>query len=1169
MGSDDMNAGSDDGSLHDSSSGLDPFDAVAENFVTRYRRGERPSMTEYIAQYPHLAERIRRLFPTLATIEQVLPANGPADSEGSGYGTRLPLWERLGDYRIIAELGRGGMGVVYEAEQQSLGRRVALKVLVPSAHADNGRRERFLREARAAARLHHTNIVPVYSIGEEDGICYYAMQLIAGRALDEVLEELRRLRAWTPIRCCEPRDSTLMRAVGSDGSTTLPETTYWQSVARIGLQVAEALVYAHGQGLIHRDIKPSNLLLDIHGNIWVTDFGLAKADEEGNLTRTGDIIGTLRYMAPERLHGHADARSDVYSLGLSLYELATLQPAFTTPDRSTLIQQVAHHQPLRPRRVHRDVPHDLETVILKCIAKDPEDRYRRAEELAADLRCVLECRPIGARRASWRERCWRWCRRNPAITCLTACIGLLVCILALFGTVTAWKLSRQNETIRDSLQRAQQAEREAVHQADKAVRAEAAQRAMRITANEELFASYLAQARAQFGTRRPGQRTEALAVIRAAARIADDIQVSRSDRLRLRDEAALALSQFDLTVRELWPDELPTTSQNRVAFSPDGEYFARAEPGGKLVMRRMHDATVVQEIPLAGSLTDDRPRPFFSSDGAFLVAKGAGGDGSDHAVCVWNLVHDAHGIPCARVAVAGSRFDQAFDISSDSQSFACLGEDRQIQIRNLSDGTLLASLPRTVLPDGLRLSPNGQQLLAWTGTQVEITDLQTRQIAARFVLPSRLDCAAWRSDAHVLACGGEDGQIYIVNASDGVVQRPCVGHQSEVRELAFHPRVDLLASSSWDGTLRLWDLRHGNEVLRMPGALGSFSRCGRWLGFVAGQSVGRAEVSAAPWAMVLAEGDQTVRYVQFSRDSSLLFVGNQQEAGAWDAQLGRRLTAIPGVRQVREHPTRPAWVTAGSAGVCIWPLHPEGRTLRVGPPEVVIPYPCDSIQIDRSGQRWLATSEHNLYFWDDDPRVAIRQHWTQNRIRFVDLSPDGRWIVASGWNIPDVPIWTSGQIEPVARLTAPRGGWLAFSPDDRWLGVSLMDRYELYQTEAWTSHHTFPSRAPQFGPLAWSPDSRSIALAPEPGKLQIVDINGGHPHFTLELHKGEIIAALAFSPDGTRLAAGMRGGAVHVWDLSQLSIDLAALEVVDVRALPTRAATAIHERIDSVRWILE
>ncbi len=683
---------------------------------------------------------------------------------------------------------------------------------------------------------------------------------------------------------------------------------------------------------------------------------------------------------------------------------------------------------------------------------------------------------------------------------------------------------------------------------------------MRITANRQLFKSYLDQARAQFGTRRPGQRTQAVAAVRAAAGVADDIQAPHGDRQRLRDEAAVALSQFDLTPRESWPDELPPTSQNRVAFSRDGEYFARAEMGHKLVIRRMQDAAVVREIPLASSLADSRPRPFFSPSGEFLVAKGAAADGSDHAVCVWSLVHDTGEAPCVRVEVAGSRFDQALDVSADSQSFTCIGRDGQVQVRSLANGTLLASLPRTNVPAGLRLSPDGQQLLAWAGADLDITNLQTGRTAVRFTLPARLDCVTWRSDGRGLACGGEDGHIYAVDASDGTVQRECVGHQSEVRELAFHPHVDLLASSSWDGTVRLWDLRNGTEVLRTAGALGSFSSCGRWLGFVAGQSVGRWEVSDVPWTMVLAEGDQTVRYIDFSRDGALIFSGNQQDVTLWDAVSGWRLATVPQARQVREHPTREAWVVAGMAAAHIWPYCQDGHVLRVGPPEATILQPCDSIHVDLPGRRWLATNEDNLFFWDTDPLATIPQRWTQNRLRFVDLSPDGRWIAASGWNIPDVPVWTSGQVEPVARLTAPRGGWIAFSPDSRWLGVSLIGRYELYQTGTWTRSHTLASRAPQFGALAWSPNSCSIAMAPEPGKLQVVDVDSGRPQFTLELHEGEIIAALAFSPDGTRLAAGMRGGAVHVWDMGKLSTELAALGLASetplARGTPPRLVNA-------------
>ncbi len=250
-----------------------------------------------------------------------------------------PDLEEVGGYRILGEIGRGGMGVVYEAEQKSLGRRVALKVLPHRSHLSENARSRFLREARAAASMHHTNIVPVFEVGDEDDHFFYAMQLIQGQSLDSVIDELKELKIADSGTNVDPRNplgpdlagkATMSSGSGSTGSASLPGESngsfggsrrfgFYRSVARIGLQVAQALAYAHARGIIHRDIKPSNLLLDADGVVWITDFGLAKTDEEG-LTQTGDFLGTLRYMSPERFSGKCDARADVYAAGLTVYE---------------------------------------------------------------------------------------------------------------------------------------------------------------------------------------------------------------------------------------------------------------------------------------------------------------------------------------------------------------------------------------------------------------------------------------------------------------------------------------------------------------------------------------------------------------------------------------------------------------------------------------------------------------------------------------------------------------------------------------------------------------------------------------------------------------------------------------------------------------------------------
>src|SRR5262249_39209349 len=252
--------------MNDSLSQQNQVEALAEEFLERRRQGERPTIAEYAAKYPELADEIRACFPALLLVEDLKPdpaeATGPQEGP-AGAGRGRPV-ERLGDYRGLREVGRGGMGVVYEAEQESLGRHVALKVLPSHALLDSKHLQRFEREAKAAAKLHHTNIVPVFGVGEQDGLHYYVMQFIAGLGLDAVLAELTQKHR-------HPTASSAIRLPGQGEGATLSDAgpAYWQSVARIGMQVSEAIDYAAGQGVLHRDIKPSNLLLDAKGNVWV------------------------------------------------------------------------------------------------------------------------------------------------------------------------------------------------------------------------------------------------------------------------------------------------------------------------------------------------------------------------------------------------------------------------------------------------------------------------------------------------------------------------------------------------------------------------------------------------------------------------------------------------------------------------------------------------------------------------------------------------------------------------------------------------------------------------------------------------------------------------------------------------------------------------------------
>lgn len=416
-----------------------PVDLLAEEFAEQCRRGDHPSVSDYVRRHPQMAETLREVLPPIALMEKLKRRN----ASGNSAATAPLKLQRLGDFKIVREIGRGGMGIVYEAWQESLERHVALKVLSRASRLDPQRLQRFEREARAAAGLHHTNIVPVFGVGESDGLHYFAMQFIQGRSLAETLTELAggqhpgdpsSSRGSAKPSDGEKDSDASARSPAAGALATPRGKRYWRWVADVGRQGAEALQHAHRQGVLHRDIKPANLLLDERGTVWVTDFGLAKLAELNEVTRTGDVIGTLQYLAPEGLRSQADARSDVYALGLTLYELVTLRPAFSEETPAGLMRRIAEGGLVPPRRINRHVPRDLETIILKATARDAAARYTTAGELAEDLENFLHDRTLSARRASAAERLWRWCRRNRAVSALAA----VAAVCAVGAIVVGW-----------------------------------------------------------------------------------------------------------------------------------------------------------------------------------------------------------------------------------------------------------------------------------------------------------------------------------------------------------------------------------------------------------------------------------------------------------------------------------------------------------------------------------------------------------------------------------------------------------------------------------------------------------------------------------------------------------------------------------------------------------
>jgi serine/threonine protein kinase len=431
---------------------------AVQEYMAAVESGRKPDRQQFVAGHPEIAEVLAECLEALDFVHAAAPrldgSRATAAAEPADLGAAADTATPLGDFRIVREVGRGGMGVVYEAEQLSLGRRVALKVLPFAWTLDPKQLQRFKNEARAAAQLHHTNIVPVYFVGVERGVHFYAMQYIEGQSLAEVIRELRRLsgpeaagpatgepRREQQITPAAPAAAALGALFADTASVVVKSLTtersvrgraFFRAAAQMGVQAAEALEHAHQLGVVHRDVKPGNLLVDGHGHLWVSDFGLAQFQSDAALTATGDVVGTLRYMSPEMALAKrllVDHRTDIYSLGATLYELLTLQPPFDGRDREELLRQIAFDEPRPPSRLNVAIAADLENIVLKAMAKRVEERYATAQDLADDLRRFLDHRPVLARRPTLLERAAKWARRHQSMVAA----GVLLLVLAAVG----------------------------------------------------------------------------------------------------------------------------------------------------------------------------------------------------------------------------------------------------------------------------------------------------------------------------------------------------------------------------------------------------------------------------------------------------------------------------------------------------------------------------------------------------------------------------------------------------------------------------------------------------------------------------------------------------------------------------------------------------------------
>ena len=1118
------------------------LERLAADFVERHRQGKHPPLSEYTDRYPDLAADIRDLFPALAQIEKLKPpadATDATDCFERSATSALANLERLGDYRILREVGRGGMGVVYEAEQESLGRHVALKVLPSSALLNPTYLARFRREAQAAGRLHHTNIVPVFGVGDCDGVHYYAMQFIQGEGLDKVLADVRRLRRPPGAGEALPSEGSVAHTlltgqfappVAADpgkpnkhpDSSSLtsrlspcgPEAEYFRGVARIGVQVADALAYAHRQGILHRDVKPSNLLLDLQGTVWVADFGLAKAEGTEELTHTGDIVGTIRFMAPERFEGKSLPQSDVYGLGLTLYELLTLRPAFDDTNKGRLIARVQHEPPRPPCKLDPRVPRDLETLVLKCLAKDPRERYATAEALAEDLRRFLADRPIHARRATAAEQAWRWCRRNPWLAGLSAAVLLLLLVVAVGSSVFALRLQRE-------LGYRRQAEGDAL---------------------EKLFTAQVAEARARRYSGRSGQRFKSLEAIQEAVQLARRLRKPPETFDELRNEAIAALCLPDIA--DGGPEWKTACPASDMAFDPTGQGYVQVDEGHAYYCRLVDGKEQrLKELHVSGRALYGE---WHSPDLRFLAL------GSPHIATKgydWLKLWRCDG-PQAKLVLEDREISEsATAFRPDGRQLAVGHRDGTLTVYDTETGAVVRQWQVGVPPFAAMFHPRLPRLAVACGTELRLYDVESGVLLSpRFTSPNGVSGVAWHPDGRRLAIDCFGKKIILWDSETGQqLTPPCEGLTRADLSLRFNAAGDRLLSTDWGGILRVWDAGTGKQLFNMPSAsLGQWPSFCRQDQFLVGRST-----------------TDTIQLLRFAPGREHRMLISDTPARMEDDfyhllyPQGWLLSADLAIDGRFGFDASGALLSRNANGVFRWPVRVD-----VGPPERYHLGPPQRVSSQRSIAAHVEESIEPFSASRDGRVLAFARgtHATHARVvhlgpplrtltlgpqydmRHVNVSPDGRWVVTgSHWTDPNgenAKVWeaATGKLVTVLRIggaTAP-----VFSADGIWLHTTNAGHRSPY----WCKVGTWQPKAVPCPSGLLAPDGRLLACLAGYGEILLVNFETGKEMARLSIPEQTRLEPRDFSPDGAWLYAfGYESQQLYRWDLRLIRSQLAEL----------------------------
>lgn len=1107
-----------------------------------------------LAKYQTVREELAECIDSLELFRQLDPASEDSQVVINAAVPPKPPSTPIGDFRIVREIGRGGMGVVYEAEQLSVGRKVALKVLPYAAMLDKQQVARFQNEARAAATLEHPHIVPVHFVGNERGVYYYAMRLISGKNLAEILAEMRcgqnagEGSSDQGAKRTNPR--TLAISAGDtkpsfDGDTKSASSAqsgangraYIESIVKLGSDIADALDFAHAHGIVHRDVKPANIMLDDVGDAWITDFGLARIEADGGMTMTGGVIGTLRYMSPEQslaLRATVDHRSDVYSLGATLYELLTLQPLFDGSNRAEILRKIASDEPKAPSRISKDIPRDLETIILKALQKDPLDRYATASDLAADLRRFLAHQPVQARRTPSVQRARMWTRRHPTVsTALVAVTAVAFASVAAIGFLYA-RFEHQARSRQDAAtKRVEEAlalahENLALAGSEKTRADKKAQEATELKLlaerkserlRQQLYVRDLQRAYEAYNHGWHGQVSDLLAKYETQEGQVDYrgfewrilqhlVWYPESQQLlghngAVRDIALLggrtqlASSGDDGTIR-VWDlhshKELYRLENDPKQFSP-ADWFLRQVMAGQ------------------GNLADPALRTLAVAPGGDRLATGS------VSLALWDLNkrNIERQLDIFPTTIRGVAF------SPDGKLLAAHSADEELRVFDLAGGRIATSSTNAGTCR-IAFSPDGQYLVAPFSDKSknlnrrgvrrwEVDNWASPDDFQLNVVPRGMAISA---DSHYLYCGSPHGNLLGLELATGKKILETTQQRSSVSDVAVSPNSHLVASSHDDGTI---------GVVQLPRPL---------------QSRNSADLLEP---RLFPQHDGAANAVRFLDDKRLVSCGqdgiiritqigeSQVKQSFTTPTLYNRCQFLPHsqelvVTTVNGFSTFDSRDCSLKRSVTLWPMGTGGADVKVF-----------SLATDADGATIaLGNSDGEIAIYDT-ALDEITSRFTQTDLRVsgitdMTFSPDGKWFVngsrdhtirireTKSWN-ETRRIWTKGWGTNVE--FSPDGSILAYSDSDGNLGVIETATWgEIAATQALSGLDE--------NTLRFTPNGKTLITGHKDSTIRLWNVRDLSLVSELKGHAHKILG-LALRADGRTLVSVGADKTVRIWHM--------------------------------------